>query len=162
MTDTDNIEQLFKDNYSGLYALALALLRDEDLARDTVHDVFADLLTSNNSHIFNKGYLARCVRNRCINLLKGMTAREKVGRLIPDDIPSVEEDSDKLREERLDRLRKMIAGELPPQCSKIMRLRYEEGCSYQDIADCCGISKVAVYKHLRNGIDYIRKNLMKP
>ena len=161
MTTRENIERLFKDNYSGLYALALALLRDEDMARDAVHDVFADLLISCRDDGIGKGYLVRCVRNRCINLLKEMSARERIGALIPSGWPQTEEDNEELHEEYLSRLRKMIADELPPQCSKIMRLRYEEGLSYQDIADSCGISKVAVYKHLRNGLDYIRKNMVK-
>lgn len=162
MTKRDNIERLFKDNYSGLYSLAMILLKDEDMARDSIHDVFADLLMSGKDDSIGKGYLVRCVRNRCINLLKEMTARDRIVRLIPSVIPQIEEDDEKQYEEYLDRMRQMIAAELPPQCSKIMHLRYEEGRAYQDIADSCGISKVAVYKHLRNGLDYIRKNLVKP
>ncbi len=162
MTERDNIERLFKDNYSGLYSLAFAMLKDEEAARDAVHDVFAELLTSDRHGGKGKGYLVRCVRNRCLNLLKEMTVKECVGRMVRTDLDSDVDSDVETREEYLERLRLIIATELPPQCSNIMRLRFEDGMAYQEIADTCGISKVAVYKHLRNGLDYIRKHLTKP
>ncbi|MDE6023418.1 MAG: sigma-70 family RNA polymerase sigma factor [Muribaculaceae bacterium] len=55
----------------------------------------------------------------------------------------------------------MISESLPYQCSKVMLLRYESGFSYADIAEELGISKVAVYKHLKNGLDQIRAKLFR-
>ena len=75
MMNRDNIEWLFKAHYPGLYSLALALLKDEEAARDVVHDVFADLLSSDEHGDKGKGYLVRCVRNRCLNLLREMPVR---------------------------------------------------------------------------------------
>lgn len=158
MTNRGNIERLFKEHYQELYSLALALLKDEDAARDAVHDVFADLLSSDVHGDKGKGYLIRCVRNRCLNQLREMPLRESIDRLVSTDV-GLTEAADDQREEYLARMRRIIREELPPQCSRIMQLRFESGLSYMEIADELGISKVAVYKHLRNGLDYIRKKL---
>lgn len=159
MVDKNNIERLFKDNYSELYSLAFALLKDEDMARDAVHDVFANLLSSNRSDNKGKGYLVRCVRNRCLNVIREMPIRESIERLISTETIDRETDYHERREEWLSKIHNIILNDLTPQCSKIMQLRYETGLPYADITKLLGISRTAVYKHLRNGIDLIRKKL---
>ncbi len=49
MTNRNDIEKLFKAHYQQMYRLAKALLQDDDLARDIVHDVFESLLHLKNS-----------------------------------------------------------------------------------------------------------------
>lgn len=44
MTTINDIEKLFRSNYSAMFVLACRLLHDDELAQDTVHDVFASLL----------------------------------------------------------------------------------------------------------------------
>ena len=44
MTTQNDIEQLFKTHYADMHRMAMLILRDEDVARDIVHDVFANLL----------------------------------------------------------------------------------------------------------------------
>lgn len=157
MTNMENIEQLFREHYNDMFFLSFSLLKDEDSARDVVHDVFTALLTSPPEER-GKGYLLRCVRNRCINLLKKMPVKESVERLI--SLTELQQDDEATeREEYLERIRHMIAGELPPQCAKVMIMRFEKGLSYLEIAEELGISKVAVYKHLKNGLDHIREKI---
>ena len=158
MTNRCNIERLFKEHYAGLYSLALALLKDDEEARDAVHDVFADLLSSGTRGDIGKGYLVRCVRNRCINLLRDMPLRESVERLISTEL-TLTGAADDRREGYLSELERIIREELPPQCSRVMLLRFDNGLEYTEIAEELGISKVAVYKHLKNGIEQIRKKI---
>lgn len=40
MTKRNDIEQLFKSHYPAMHRLAMLTLRDEEAARDIVHDVF--------------------------------------------------------------------------------------------------------------------------
>ena len=157
MTNMDKIEQLFREHYSEMFFLSFSLLKDEDTSRDVVHDVFTALLTSSPEEL-GKGYLMRCVRNRCINLLKKMPVKESVERLISTSVWQ-QEDNDTEREEYLEKIRNLIACDLPPQCSKVMLMRFEKGLSYSEIAEVLGISKVAVYKHLKNGLDHIREKI---
>ncbi len=160
MHEIENIERLFKEHYSELFSLAFYMLKDEEEARDIVHDVFAIQLAPENGIAAGKGYLIRSVRNRCLNKLREMSIREKASRLIRLDA-DLPEDTVQLmeREEYLSTMHDIICNELPPQCSRAMRLRFEDGFSYQEIAQEMQISKAAVYKHLRFGIEYIRKKL---
>ena len=43
MTTKDDIERLFRTHYAAMYRLAMLILRDDDVARDIVHDVFERL-----------------------------------------------------------------------------------------------------------------------
>lgn len=158
MTGKDNISELFKDNYSRLYSFAFTMLKDEDMAHDAVHDVFADLLHSEKVVDFGNGYLMRCVRNRCLNIIRDMPVKESVEKLVMTDngFESIF-GNDFDYEEHFAIIRRIISEHLPPQCSKVMLLRYESGLSYLEIAEELGISKVAVYKHIKNGLDQIRK-----
>lgn len=159
MTDRKHIERLFRENYSAMYRLAAILLKDDTSARDVVHDVFAVLLRPEMETEVGAGYLMRAVRNRCLNLLRDMPLTTGVERLINADMIAADEDDVLNREESLTKLSKIIREELPPQCSRVMLMRYEDGMQYQQIAEHLGISKVAVYKHLKNGLDIIRRKL---
>ena len=160
MADRNDIERLFRENYRKMYSLALALLKDGDSARDVVHDIFAGLLDVDTMPEIGAGYLMRAVRNRCVNLLRDMSARERIENLIRAGEPATSDDECwREREDRIAAIRSLIREKLPPQCSRAMRLRFEAGLPYKEIAREMAISEVAVYKHLKNGLDYIRKNL---
>ena len=51
MIDRDTIEQLFRQNYSGMIRLARTLLDDDGEADDIVQDVFARLMVKDLSLI---------------------------------------------------------------------------------------------------------------
>lgn len=160
MADRNDIERLFRENYRKMYSLAFALLKDGDSARDVVHDIFAGLLDVDAIPEIGAGYLMRAVRNRCVNLLRDMSARERIENLIRAGEPETNDDECwREREDRIGAIRFIIREQMPPQCSRAMRLRFETGLSYKEIAREMAISEVAVYKHLKNGLDYIRKNL---
>lgn len=158
MATKETIERLFREHYSHLFSLAYSMLKDEEEAHDVVHEVFSNILHSETHEECGKGFLIRCVRNQCLNLIRRMPIRESIKRRLmieEDGALSVEDET----EEKLETVRGMIYHELPAQSSRIMILRYEEGLSYLDIAARLGISKIAVYKHLRKGLDYLRNNI---
>ena len=51
MTTKDDIERLFRTHYAAMYRLSMMILRDDDVARDIVHDVFEALLVSGKSDV---------------------------------------------------------------------------------------------------------------
>lgn len=55
MTTRDDIELLFRTHYAAMYRLAMLILRDDDVARDIVHDVFEALLVSGKSYVSLRG-----------------------------------------------------------------------------------------------------------
>ena len=70
MTKKNDIEVIFKTHYSRLRRLALAIVRDDDISRDIVNDVFVSLLDRSATVVPTFAYLAAAVRNRSLNYLR--------------------------------------------------------------------------------------------
>jgi len=158
MKQKTDIERIFRTHYEKMYNLARCILYDEDECKDVVSDVFAKILTEQFVLLpeSEEYYLMRSVRNRCLNILSHKSTKEKVVKLLMDENDNcfLEDDN-----ELLDRLMQIIDRLEPPIRKLILRLRYLQEMSYQEIADQEGVSKVTVYNHLSQAIDFIRKQL---
>ena len=159
MTENNQIETLFKRHYARLYALAFSMLKDNELSRDVINDVFTEILTTRIVGEISEGYLSRSIYNHCLNTLRNMAVKERVTRCLKLEYDFVDDNVNGELDERLMLVQTVIREKLPPKCSQVMLLRYEERLSYKEIAEALGISEVAVYKHLKNGINYLRKHL---
>lgn len=157
MTTTNDIEQLFRTHYTPMHRLAMLLLHDEETARDIVHDVFESLLTAGVADVAEQ-YLLRAVRNRCLNHMRGLNARERLKELYVVDEHEIE-DEEWPDDETIALIHSTVANDLTGACRRVVRMRFAEGMSYRMIASTLGISEVAVYKHLRHAIDVLRTKL---
>ncbi len=137
----------------------MLIVRDEDAARDIVHDVFVSLLNSGCSEA-SKSYLLRAVRNRCLNHLRGLSTKERVLELYAIDEKEIADD-EWPDDETIAKIRAMVANDLTDACRRVVKLRFSTGMSYKEIAGALGVSEVAVYKHLRHAIDILRSKLSK-
>ena len=61
-----------------MHRLAVALLHDDDLARDIVHDVFATLIEAPFEIPPTGGYLIKAVRNRCLNHIRDCEIHQRI------------------------------------------------------------------------------------
>lgn len=50
-----------------------------------------------------------------------------------------------------------IDNELTPQTARILRMHYQQKLKYREIAAQLGISQTAVYKHLAQGINKLKR-----
>lgn len=153
----NEIEQIFKRHYAAMYRLAMLILRNEDDARDIVHDVFEALFSLDKTDV-SGAYLLSSVRNRCLNHIRGLSSRRRIemhyavieeefaGDGWPDD-------------ETIALIQLTVAQDLSEATRRVVKLRFAEGKRYREIASSLGISEVAVYKHLRHAIDVLRKKL---
>ena len=157
MTTTNDIEQLFKTHYSAMHRLAMLILRDEDVSRDIVHDVFESLLNTGLTDV-SAEYLLRAVRNRCLNHLRGLSTKERILEVYALDEAAIADD-EWPDEQTIAGIQACIATDLSAACRRVVELRFADGKSYKGIAATLGISEVAVYKHLRHAIDVLRKKL---
>lgn len=158
MTNINDIEQLFKTHYAQMYRLAVALLHDEDSARDVVHDVFVMLLDEKHSIIVSGGYLLKAVRNRCLNHIRDCAIHQRIANrhFLDNEEYEIEDWPD---EETVARVYGLIQSEVSPQARRIMELRFSDGLPFARIAMTMGISETAVYRHLRNALTIIRKKI---
>lgn len=157
MTRTNDIEQLFKTHYPTMHRLAMLTLRDEDAARDIVHDVFESLLNTGLADVSGQ-YLLRAVRNRCLNHLRSLSARERFMALYAIDEHEIA-DEDWPDDDTIAQIHFTVANDLSVACRRVVELRFTYGKSYKEIASALGVSEVAVYKHLRHAIDVLRNKL---
>ena len=142
-----------------MHRLAMLLLRNEDVARDIVHDIFESLLNAGHTDVSGQ-YLLKSVRNRCLNYLRGLSTSERIKELyaLEEQEIAAEEWPD---DETIAKIHSTVSNNLTDACRRVVELRFTDGMSYKEISQTLGISEVAVYKHLRHAIDVLRKQLSK-
>ena len=151
---------MFRQHYEKMYNLARCLLSDDDESKDVVSEVFTTILADDIVLMpeSEEGFLMRSVRNQCLNLIAHKGVKEKVAKLLIDDTDVILSDE---TDERLEQLLLLIDDLEPPIRKQIFRLRYLKEMSYQEVADKMEVSKVTVFNHLSQAMDWIRKQLKK-
>ena len=174
----ETIEQLFRQHYLRMYQLARVLLKDDAASKDVVSEVFADVLDGktqlglDNETIANDSplpstnagsYLLVCVRHKCLNLLSRQKMKDRVHHLLKADTsPSIVPLEATIAEidretEKYEAILAYMDTELTPQTRKVLDLRFRQKLKYREIATELGISEVAVYKHLAQGIRKLKQ-----
>jgi RNA polymerase sigma-70 factor (ECF subfamily) len=151
MTDKQEFERIFRQYYGGMFRQARKMLGDDQESKDVVSDVFAQLLkrhTDLHSDTL-QGYLLTSVRNRCINLL---VHRQKEQAAIVD----LQTEDGQTEQEQLDTLHRYIDEHMPEMTQRILRLRYQQGLKYREIADALNISEVTVFNHLSQSLKELK------
>lgn len=151
---------MFRQHYEKMYNLARYLLSDDDESKDVVSEVFTTIL-ANNAVLMpesEEGFLMRSVRNRCLNLIAHKGVKERVTKLLIDDADVILSDK---TDGRLEQLMLLIEDLEPPIRKQIFRLHYLKEKPYQEVADKVGVSKVTVFNHLSQAMEWIRKQLKK-
>lgn len=151
---------MFRQHYEKMYNLARCLLSDDDESKDVVSEVFTTILADDIVLMpeSEEGFLMRSVRNQCLNLIAHKGVKEKVAKLLIDDTDVILSDE---TDERLEQLLLLIDDLEPPIQKQIFRLHYLSEMSYQEVADKVEVSKVTVFNHLSQAIDWIRKQFKK-
>lgn len=179
----ETIEQLFRQHYLRMYQLARVLLKDDAASKDVVSEVFADVLdgktqlgldneTANDKTIASEpplpstnagSYLLVCVRHKCLNLLSRQKMKDRVHHLLKADTsPSIAPLEATIAEidretEKYEAILAYMDTELTPQTRKVLDLRFRQKLKYREIATELGLSEVAVYKHLAQGIRKLKQ-----
>ena len=151
---------MFRQHYEKMYNLARCLLSDDDESKDVVSEVFTTILADDIVLMpeSEEGFLMRSVRNQCLNQIAHKGVKEKVAKLLIDDTDVILSDE---TDERLEQLLLLIDDLEPPIRKQIFRLRYLSEMSYQEVADKVEVSKVTVFNHLSQAMDWIRKQFKK-
>ena len=156
MIDKTEFEQIFRRHYDGMFRLARRMLGDDTESKDVVSDVFAQLLHYQTDLQADtlQAYLLTLTRNRCINLLVHRQREQAVQvELKPLGHELPQEDNE---QEQLDALHQFIDSQLPPLSQQILRLRYQQGLKYREIAEALKISEVTVHNHLSQSLKQMK------
>lgn len=149
----EEFEHIYRQYYPQMYRIARTMLYDADECKDIASDIFARLLRGGIMPDSDKieGYLMMSVRNRCRDILKHKSIRERVEHLFSQELAqsniiAINDD------DRLERLMQFIEAELPALSQQIFRLKFLKEMSYEEVAHATGVSKVTVYNHLSQSL----------
>ncbi|MEO1856289.1 MAG: sigma-70 family RNA polymerase sigma factor [Rubritalea sp.] len=163
-TSEQLVEHALKEYESPLIGFAIGLVRDHDRARDVVQDTFIRLYKQDVEKVKGglKSWLFTVCRNRALDVLR----KEKRMVSVDDEILQKEEsamaspDSSADKYERLDEVhRKMVS--LSENQQLVIRLKFEQGMSYQEISEQTGLTSSNVGFLLHNGLKKLREILPK-
>jgi len=157
MNDKSILEGLFRQHYGKMTHLARTLLHDDAEAQDVVQDVFARLLENEYQMTGSKAeaYLMSAVRNRCMNHIRNMQLRERFKHLHPLDEADESYPIDEMMAE-LEQINAIVDAHIEEPHKTILRLRFDEELTFQEIASRLDISVGTVYKYLRQCISRIK------
>ena len=160
MTDRREFERIFRQHYDGMFRLARRMLGDEAESKDVVSDVFAHLLNKVRCCEFEirnmdtlQAFLLTSVRNRCINLLVHRQKEQQMQKAIVVEMISTEQTAE---QEQLQMLHGYIDTQLPKLSQQILRLRYQQGLKYREIAQVLQVSEVTVHNHLSQSLKQLK------
>ena len=158
--DEKALTELFDLYYSALCMFANKYLRDMDLSRSLVQQVFIDLWMKREKISIStsvKSYLYTTVKNRCIDALRKTKATteisESVENLNQTPFRNLMEEA-----ELNDRINASI-NQLPDKCREIFLLCRFEGLKYAEIAEKLGISVKTVEMQMGIALKKLRDSL---
>jgi len=156
------------DRYAGLaYGVAMRVLGDPGRAEDAVQEAFVTIWKRAASFDADRGslraWLLTTVRNRCIDYLRGRSARERLEQeLQPDSVRAIAS-SDPWREVALSLERSAVRdamASLPIEQRQVIELAYFGGYTHAEISDMTRVPLGTVKGRMRLGLEKISSYLL--
>ena len=145
--------QQLVDHYLDYYALAKAMLDDDDDARDAVQEALARTMAM---PLLQKpvAYCYQTVRRVAVDMLRYRKRTQPVGEgVLPEE--EYEEESYAMMLERVGKLREG----LPTATKALLKLRYEKGHSYAELEKLTGLSAITIRRRLKEAKQVLKKKL---
>ena len=148
-------ESIFRRHYDGMFRLARRMLGDDAESKDVVSDVLANLLHSGTDLRSDtlQAFLLTSVRNRCVNLLVHRQKTQEMQQAVVVELKAADGGSE---QEQLQMLQHYIDSRLPELSQQILRLRYQQGLKYREIAETLNVSEVTVHNHLSQSLKLLK------
>ncbi len=159
----DALELLFHRYYNDLCRYLIIFLKDENVAKNIVQDIFVYIWENHESIDFKKSlesYLYQACRFNALIYIRNQSRHDKCHENIR--LSSTEESSDSSSEMEVKELNKIINEAielLPDRCRQIFNLSRSRGLSYQEIATQLGISISAVDNQVNIAIKKIKRHI---
>ena len=161
MEEKTEFDDIFRTYYSQLFIFALQMINDKEECHDIVNSAYEHVW--NNFHAIErptaKAYLYTLVKNKCIDYLRRMEARNQY---VAESIEHGEADNYDAddTDERIIRIREAVQS-LTPNTRKIIEACYMDQKKYKEVAEEMGITPSAVKKHIIKALKIIRAEFAK-
>ncbi len=156
--------EIIYHRYKGLlYVHASKHLKDQEEAKDIVHDIFSNLWQNRATlHIQDSltAYLYQSVRNRVINHQLKSKRADAYMSSFQGFLDQFQGNTDHLvREKMLSDLIEQEIASLPDRMRKVFELSRKEGLSHKEIAEQLHITEQSVRSHVKGALKILRLRL---
>lgn len=161
--DKTAFEYIYKKYYSSLYLHAYGKLRDRDLAKDIIHDMFAGIWQRRASLKITtslSSYLYVSIRNRVIDYI----SKEKSKAIYLESLSGFDDrypaETDQLLRERM--LKEQIENaidQLSPRLKEIFELSRKQYLNHREIAEMLNLSEQSVRSYIKDALRILRVKL---
>lgn len=155
------LEALFMEYFPILTKYAEGFIFDRDACEDIVQGLFVHLWVKSDSIAFSssiKAYLYQSTKNRCLNHLRDLNIRDRHKLLYLEAVINSNDHDGWIDSEITEKVALAIDS-LPPQMSKVFRLKYIHEKKITEIAQNLSISENSVKTHLTRGKVKLRMEL---
>jgi RNA polymerase sigma-70 factor (ECF subfamily) len=154
--DKDAAIRLYQSMKNILLTTAFGILRERSAAEDIVHDVFLQVLQSDDDcDIRNaKAYMIRMVRNKAIDYARKESRNISVEGY--DEMPAREGSQENIPTEDFADMEQLLS-RLDGKEADAVRLRVIAEMRFRDIAQAMSVSVTTAFRLYRSGISKLRK-----
>lgn len=157
---------IYEQNASALYGYGLKLVRDEDLVKDTIQDLFVELWDAKERLGKVQAitpYLVKSIRRKIINRAtkeRRRTTLDESDLFEQQTVPSTEHSL--IEKQQFDRKRQKIEealAKLNKNQREVIHLKYYCRISYKEIAEIMETDKKSVYNLMARTVKQLRQHL---
>ncbi|MDX9883934.1 MAG: RNA polymerase sigma-70 factor [Prolixibacteraceae bacterium] len=155
-------ETIFNRYYQSLCLFSKQILNDDELAEETVQDLFVKIWEKRFSLSIDtslRHYLFMAARNLCFNQLQHQKIKKRYAQKILENTETEIKTDEYYLEPGLKQAIEKALGLLPPKRKEIFRLSREEGLKYKEIADRLDISVKTVEAQMGLALKFLRDQL---
>ncbi|MCK5000628.1 MAG: RNA polymerase sigma factor [Anaerohalosphaera sp.] len=157
--DREAMCRIYQKYGDSLLAMAGGIVCDRGLAEDVLHDVFLVLVRDIDSFVLTgrlKNYLARCVANRAIDLLRSRNNQTvTLNKVSPVEADTPIPDQIVLKQEEFQRLENALY-QLPVEQRKVIMMHVHGQMSFRQIALCQVASINTIQGRYRYGMKKLK------
>jgi RNA polymerase sigma-70 factor (ECF subfamily) len=137
-----------------LLGVCMKYLKNEDLARDSVQQIFLKAITELHKYKVDyfKSWIYMVAKNHCLMQLRDKPGKKTVE--VNEKIAEKAEENDKqklLQDEKIYELMSVALNELNPEQQQCVTLFYLQKKSYSEISQATGLTLMQVKSHIQNG-----------
>lgn len=158
-TDSEWVRALVQAHAADLTRYAASILGDTDVAKDVVQDVFVRLWREPREAIedYVRPWLFRVCRNRALDVRRKEVRMQPLNEVISDQTPSPA-DSPEMVAEQGDQHAHILGllRDLPENQQEVVRLKFQNGLSYKEIATVTELTVTNVGYLLHTAIQSLR------
>jgi len=158
--DPRQLENLYDEFSSAVYAFALQLTHNQESAKDLLQDVFCRIARRPRFTILNpRSFLLRCTYRAYVDLVRRESSRQRTLDQFARETEAVfSADSEDAQQETLSALLGVMAS-LPEEQRAVIHLKIWEERTFREIASILGIPANTAASRYRYAIDKMQGNL---